>query len=189
MIQKSWLKFFHWPIFFFLVIALFAAQTTFFLYPPMASIQPNLALLLVLWFALRRDFYTGGILTLLLAHFSEIQSGAPQGFFMISLMLVFISIQGAQRYFSFPDLKSFIFLTALATVFFQILLYGLLFLQDQQNLAWLAGIEHLLHGLISNSITGFFLYRFLSRFDYWTYKDPRKRSYGDEDATLVEEGL
>jgi hypothetical protein len=189
MISRSWFKFFHWPLFFLLTLILFSLQTTFFVYPPLSLVQPNVTLLLIVWISLKRDFYTGGVITLLMGRLAEIQSAAPQGYLMICLMILFVCVQWVQRHLVFTTLGSFIYLTAACTIVFQSLLYGLILINAQRSVSGFEFLEHFFLSLASNCFTGIFLFRFLKGFDRLTYHDPRKRSHADEDSTLVEEGL
>ncbi|HTL12503.1 MAG TPA: hypothetical protein VL588_08455, partial [Bdellovibrionota bacterium] len=61
---------------FLLILAVVGAafQTSLFSFYPLLYLQPDLLLLLVVWCALRRKFFEGGILTLVLGDIAEVHS-------------------------------------------------------------------------------------------------------------------
>ncbi|RYZ69318.1 MAG: hypothetical protein EOP09_07875 [Proteobacteria bacterium] len=76
-----------------------AIQSSLFYTYPLYYFQPDFAFLVVLWISLRRNFTEGGILTLLIGMFVESHSAAPQGYFMLLYMLLYLGMRAFVRYF------------------------------------------------------------------------------------------
>jgi hypothetical protein len=159
------------PALILLVLIGIAIQTSFFSFWILPYLQPDIVLLIVIWCALRRDFTEGGILTLIIADISEIHSAAPAGLFLISYMLVYLLVRLAARLFVIPDLSSFLLVTLLATALEKITNLSLLALLGAQGNQVRHTLIYLFPVAIVNAVLGRWLYRWIEKFDWVTYKN------------------
>jgi len=166
------------------LLVLIALQTALFQSPPASYLKPDVVLIAVIWFALRREFIEGGILTLLLAEFAEIHSTSPQGVLMIGAMAIYLALQLARRILVIPRFSSLLFLTlwvALAWRGVNLMVLSFLGLAGQQ---WLHTLSLALPGAASTCLVAWLLFRGLARFDWITYKDERAWQQLDDELRL-----
>jgi rod shape-determining protein MreD len=175
------LRAFNGPALILLALIGIAIQTSFFSFWILPYIQPDIVLLMVIWCALRRDFIEGGILTLIIGNVSEIHSAAPGGLFMISYMLVYLLVRFASRLFVIPDLSSFLLVTLLATVLEKITNLIVLMMLGTPESQIRHSLIYLFPVAIVNAVIGRWIYRWLEKFDWVTYKNVQA------DRTLEDE--
>ena len=104
--NKMFLRFINFPGLLVLTLMGIGIQTSLFSFWPLNYLQPDIVLFIVVWAALRRNFWEGGWITLFVADFAELHSAAPQGMFMITYMLVFLLVRGLSRLVVIPNLYS-----------------------------------------------------------------------------------
>ncbi len=151
--------------------------------------QPDGALLLVIWMGLRRPFLEGGILTLLIADLTELHSAAPQGFFLILYMAVYLIVRGAVRVFVIPGLSAVIYLTMALAIAQKLGGASLLELLGSQGKQWHQTLLFLLPFAAIQGIVGLWAYPWLDRFDLKTFKHPKvERNAEMESEELHFEG-
>ena len=94
-----------------------AVQTSLFAFWPLTYLQPDIVLLLVIWFALRRALsFEGGVVTLLVSHDrGGSQRRALRASFMITYMLIYLGVRVAARLLVIPDLSSVILVTLIVS--------------------------------------------------------------------------
>jgi hypothetical protein len=150
--------------------------------------QPDTALLLVIWVALRRSFLEGGILTLLIADIVELHSAAPQGFFLILYMLVYLTVRGAARVLVISGLSSVVYLTMLLSIGQKLAGGGLLELLGTQGKQWNQTFWLMLPFAAVQGVLSLWAYNWLDRFDLATFKHPKvdRETDLDEDALQFE---
>lgn len=178
------------PFAFFLIISIgIAIQCSLFASYPINYLQPDIVLFAVIWCALKRNFFEGGVLTLLFANMTEIHSGAPKGLFLCTYMFIFLMICFLSTYFVFTEFSALIGLTLFSSIVWKLSGLGILFLLDEGIDQWRHTVALLLPGAIMESVFGVLVYRFFEKFDWKTYKNPRARQLTEEDLVLDEEGL
>jgi hypothetical protein len=160
-----------------------AIQTSLFTSWPLTYIQPDIVLLLVVWCALRRGFTEGGILTLIMANFSEIHSAVTQGLLLVSYMLVYLSVRLAARVLVIPDLSSYVIVTLFASLLWKISNLAMLYGLGAATNEWRHTLLFMAPGALVQGALGFKFYRWLERFDWFTHKKPptEQSSLGDPD--------
>ena len=166
-----------------------AIQSSLFAWWPLTYLQPDIVLLIVIWCALRRDFTEGGVLTLIIAEIAELHSSAPRGLFMINSMLIYLLVRGASRLVVIPDLASFVIVTLFASIFLK--------LSTVLMVQLLAPTSHPLQNTLlllfpGAAIEGFaavWIYRWLEKFDFLTYKQKRSEESIEEELRLDSEGF
>jgi hypothetical protein len=165
------LRAFNGPALVLLTLIGIALQTSLFSFWILPYFQPDIVILMVVWCALRRDFFEGGVLTLIVSDIAEVHSAAPAGLFMISYMLVYLVVRLGARVFVIPDLSSFLLVTLLATTLEKITNISLLtmlgspFSQVQHTILFLFPVA------IMNAILGHWIYRWVEKFDWITHKN------------------
>jgi hypothetical protein len=178
------------PALIFMAVVGVAIQTSLFSFWPLQYLQPDIILLLVIWCALRRDFLEGGVVTLLIARLAEVHSGAPSGVFLITYMLVYLGVRLAARLLVIPDLSSFVLVTLIVTAGAKIST-GLL-----TQLLGAGGFAHWKHAAIFlvpealvNGMMGKWVFRWLERFDWATFRNIHAERALDGELQLEVEGL
>lgn len=179
------LRAFNGPAIILIALLGVAIQTSFFSFWILPFLRPDIVLLIVIWCALRREFTEGGVLTLILANLTEIHSAAPSGMFMISYMLVYFLVRSAARTLVIPDLSAFLLITLWVTVFAKICNISLLYLLGAQALQIKQTMIYIFPSAVVNAILGKWLYQWLEKFDWYTFKDARAdRSLSSLDDEL-----
>ena len=166
-----------------------AVQTAFFTFYPLLYLQPDVVLVAVIWFALRREFTEGGVLTLILSDIAEIHSGAPQGLYLMTYMLLYLSIRGLARFVALENLNSLIWLTLFSSILWKLAGLGVLSLLGSGENQWRHTVVLLLPGALVEWAVGYWIYRGLEIYDWVTYKDERTRQALEDEMQLNEEGL
>lgn len=186
--KRLWLRFLSGPAFVLLVAMALAVQSSLFNFPILHHFQPDLVLLAVIWCALRRTFTEGGILTLLFAVVAESHSAAPQGFFMICSMIVYLGMRGFSRFFVISRFSSLIMVTMGAQILYSLLQLALIAFLGEFESQWRHTLIQLLPSAGMAGLFGFWVYRGLDAFDRLMFKSERSEQL-TEDELLVEEGL
>lgn len=183
------LKFLNVPIFIILILLGISIQSTCFSFYPLNYLQPDFILIAIIWCALRRSFFEGGVLTLLLGRIGEIHSSSPQGIMMLSYMMTFLMTRVIYRWLMMPSLTSWVVLTLGASIFYKLFALWVLYLLGVAENQWKQTISLLLPGAAVAGIIGVWIYAWLEKFDLATYKDPRSEKKLEEDLQLEGEGF
>jgi len=186
---KLGLAYLNTPLILLLGLLGIGIQTSLFTTYPFNFLQPDVLLILVLWLALRRTFYEGGILTLLLAGAAESHSSAPHGVMLVAYMLVFLMTFGIRRVFVLPDLTTLVFVALGATLVWKtstLVTLAFLGLGAQQ---WRHTAMYFFPGAVIEGVLALWLARGLERFDWVTYKNPKARQLLEDELLLEGEGL
>lgn len=188
--MKRWLfSFLNAPLFLILVLLAVSVQSSFFMGFPLQYLQPDFVLLAVIWCALRRNFYEGGVLTLIFARIAELNSSAPQGVFLISYMLVFLGSLAYARLFVIPGFNGLITLTMIASIVFKVINMVLIDLLGSAVGIWRPTLFLLFPGSVMVGIVGIWVYRWLEKFDQLTFKHPDTRQALEDELQFEGEGL
>ncbi len=173
-----------------LVVAIgLALQSTLFRSYPFLYLQPDVVLLAVVWCGLRRGFTEGGILALLFAEMAEIHSAAPQGTFLVTYMAVYLLTRLSARLFVLPGLAALVILTMAASVFWKLSSLGVVHFLGSSGNQWKHTLVLLFPGAVIEGVAAIWVYRWLDRFDWVTYKNARARQILEDELQLDGEGL
>lgn len=183
------LRFSNFPILLLIVIFGIALQSSLFASYPLLYLQPDIVLITVVWVALKRRFFEGGVLTLLFALISESHSGAPQGVFMSSYMAIYLLIRASASYFLITKLSSIILLTLFASIIWKLIGLFILHLLNESVNQWRHTLSLMLPGAVMEGVVGIWIYRWLDQFDWVTFKNPRAREAYEDQILLDDEGL
>ncbi len=186
--KRSLLRFFSGPAFVLLMTVALAVQSALFNSYPISYFQPDFVLLAVIWCALRRTFTEGGVLTLIFAAIAESHSSAPQGFFMICYMAIYLGMRTFSRFFVISQFSSLIMVTMGASFTWKILqLIVVAFLGEFES-QWYHTLVQTLPSVGMAGLFGLWVYRALEKFDRFMFMSERSEQL-IEDELLVEEGL
>lgn len=155
-----------------LIVAIGMALQSSLFYPwPLPYLQPDLALIAILWCAFYRSFEEGGILTLCIANMTEIHSAAPQGLFFITYMSIYLLIRGASRLMVLLEVRSFAFTAMISSILYKVIDWSVLsLLGSPRQESWKNSIATSLLSAVVECISSIVLYKWLERFDWITYK-------------------
>ena len=166
-----------------------AIQTSLFATYPLMYLQPDVVLILVIWCALHRSFTEGGILTLIFANIAEIHSSSPQGLFLVSYMAVYLIMRMSARMFVINGLVTTIILTLIGSILWKFSYIITLLLLGTGSNQWRHLLVLLFPGAAIEGAVGIWLYRWLEKFDWVTYKNERARQMLEDGLQLDGEGL
>jgi hypothetical protein len=166
-----------------------AIQTSLFASYPFLYLQPDAVLLGVIWCALRRGFIEGGILTLVMANVAEVHSASPQGVFLIAYMAVYLCVRVSARVFVMPGLVSLVLVTLASSVFWKLACLGILHLLGVAGSQWRHTLALLFPGAVMEGAVAIWVYKWLEKFDWATYKSARARQILEDELQLEGEGL
>ncbi|MBC7691659.1 MAG: hypothetical protein H7222_07800 [Methylotenera sp.] len=161
-----------------------AIQSSLFNSYPLQYLQPDIILVFIIWFGLKRGFGEGGILTLILANIAEIHSAAPQGVFLVTYMTLYLLIRSISRLFVIPNLSALIILTLGASIYSKLACLGVLHLLGLSGNQWQHTLLLLLPGSVMAGLSGIWIYRWLEQFDLVTFKNERTRSALENELQL-----
>lgn len=178
------------PVFFVLLVIIgIALQTSLFNSYPFMYLQPDLVLICVIWCALKRPFVEGGILTLLFADMAEIHSATPQGLFLMSYMTVFILVRGLARYVVVPHLSGMVMVALASSIAWKVIYLSILSMMDLAENQWRHTLVLLLPGAVMVGVASVWVFRWLEKFDWVTFKDPRAQKALEDEYQLEVEAL
>lgn len=180
------LKLLNGPFMILLTCFAVGVQSALFVSFPLNWIQPDLLVLLVIWFSLKRPFTEGGVLTLILGQIAEIHSSAPSGSLLVAYMTVYLGVRLTARLVVIPDFHSWIRLTLVSSAAWKGASLLVLAYLDKAEIQWRHTLVHLLPSAISTSLIGLWIYPALDRFDRWTHKNLKMEQRLSDDLKLVE---
>lgn len=176
------------PILLIIMMIAVALQSSLFASGWVRHFQPDFVLILVVWLGLRRGFAEGGIMTLLLANLNEIHTAAPQGLFLIGYMLVYFAVRIITRLFVIPHLFSYSLLAGGCAIFFRVVCMIVLYLLGSLSFHWRYGLSSIVLTAIAQTAFSTWIFRWLDRFDWLTYKNSKAARIMDEELQLEGEG-
>lgn len=182
------LRFLNTPLILLAVVIAIAFQSALFTSWPVSYFQPDFVLLVVMWFSLRRGFAEGGCLTLLVAAICESHSSAPEGLFLISYMSVFLFMRGASRFFVIPNFSSYAMFTLITSVLWKVVGLLVLYLLGASSNQWKHTLTFIFVSASVNALVSLWIYRWLDKFDWATFKSARAERMLDEELLLDGEG-
>ena len=188
---KTLVKLFNLPGLLLMALAAIGVQTSFFHLGVIHYLQPDFVLIFIIWAALRRSFWEGGWITLILSDFAELHSAAPQGTFMATYMTIFLGIRWFSRMSVIPNLYSLVTVTLFTSMIWKLLHLGLLYTLGAPTATWKHTLLYLFPGAFAEGLLGMGLYRWLDFYDSVTFKSPRRENplnLGIEDELLLYEG-
>ncbi len=178
------------PIMILLICAVVAVQSSLFISFPLNWIQPDILLLLVIWFSLKREFTEGGILTLILGQVAETHSSSPAGALLVSYMAVYLSVRLAAQLIVIPDFHSWIRLSMISSALWKLSSLLVLMTLEKASLQWRHTLIHLIPSAVTTGIVGLWFFPALDRLDRLTHKNLLLEQRLSDDLKLAEnEGL
>jgi cell shape-determining protein MreD len=177
------------PILLILILIGLAIQSSIFSSWPLLYFQPDIVLLAVVWCGLRRGFEEGGLLTLLMAEICELHSSAPGGVYLISYMVVYLLVRGAARILVIPTLFSYAMLALGSSIVWKLTGLLVLYLLGASSNQWKHTLTFLFVGAAVEGVFAIWIYRWLDKFDWVTFKNARADHALEEELQLDSEGF
>lgn len=181
------LRYSNTPILIALVLIGIGLQTSFFSFYPLNYLQPDLILFLVIWMSFKRSWLEGGVLTLLFAEIAEIHSTGTRGLYFATYMGVFMTLKVMNKLLLFQNFQSLIGVTLFSSIFWKLSTLALLYFLGYGSQQWRHTLSLLLPGALMQGVLGIWVYRGLSKIDWFTLKDPRARDAMRDESILSEE--
>jgi rod shape-determining protein MreD len=175
------------PAFVLLAIIAVGVQTSLFASYPLMYLQPDFLLIAVIWCAMKRSFTEGGILTLIFGNIAEIHSSSPAGILLIAYMAVYLAIRLTAKLFVIPSLAHLIIVTLGASIFWKCSYMTVLYMMGLSANQWRHAVILLFPGAVMEGVIGIWLYRWLDRFDWITYKNVKARQILEGELQLDSE--
>ncbi len=186
--KRILLNFLNGPLLVLLAAIAVGLQTSLFAAWPFNLIQPDFILIGVVWCGLRRQFIEGGVLTLILAEIAEIHSGAPRGLYFASYLAIFLGIQALHRWLMIPNFSSYATMTLGASMAWKLLCLGILHILGVAENQWRHTLLFLAPGAVIEGTLAYFVFPWLEKFDWVTFKNPRAQQALEEELQLDLEG-
>ncbi len=178
------------PIFLLLLfIVTLAIHSALFNFSLLRFLQPNITVAMVIWFALRRNFLEGGVLTLIIAEICEIHSATPQGFFLIQLMLVYLILRLADKYLVIPQTHGWAVLAAIVATGIQLLNLLSFYWMEIGSSPLLALVVRAPIAVGTTSLASYWIFKGLHKLDWVTFKSAQARAAADEELLIDSEGF
>jgi len=179
--RSRFVRFLNAPLLLLAVCVGLAIQSSLFYSYPLHYFQPDFAFLAVLWVSLRRNFTEGGILTLIIGMIVESHSAAPQGYFMLLYMLLYLGMRAFVRYFVIANWASLSLVAMVAHVLFKIAGLFVLALFDQAGRQMFHFFIQIVPSTLMAGILAVFFFPLCTEFDRLTQKTSRGRSVFEEE--------
>jgi hypothetical protein len=151
----------------FLFCVSLALLTTVFKSGFLQYLAPNLFVILLVWISLQRSFLLGGVLTLILAHFYEIFSGAPQGLILLIAMILFLFYHFLVKWVVIPNQKILVLWTMVGCFFFKLLHFIFLTRMVHHWHLATASLTSLIPETLIVGLLAEFCFEKLKMFDHW----------------------
>lgn len=161
-----------------------AIQSSLFTFSLLPYLQPDVLLLVVIWCALRRKFFEGGVLTLIVGQIAENHSASPSGTYMILYMTVYLGLRSAARLLVIPDLRSYVTVALVAGVLTKVGALAFVQLLGVPVVAWKHNLVMILPNTVATAIVGKWVFQGLDRFDWVTFKNARAEQILEEEMQL-----
>ena len=182
------LRFFNFPLLILCLLIALAIQSALFRGHPLDYFQPDFALLVVIWVAFRRRFTEGGIFTLVVGWIMEVHSSAPEGYFMICYMLVYLGIRAFVTFFLLSQFASLSLVAIGSAVFIKLCGWAILAFFGAAERQSMHLLIQILPSALMAGVCALFVFPLLSNFDQRTFKSDREQSFL-EDELSTEEGF
>jgi cell shape-determining protein MreD len=180
------LRFFNFPLLVLVLLIGLAIQSALFRSHPIRYFQPDFALLFVIWVAFRRSFTEGGIFTLVVGSIVESHSSAPQGFFMICYMVIYLGIRAFVTFFLLSQWASLSLVAIGSSLFFKATEWILLAPMGAAERQSFHLLIQTLPSALMAGVCALFVFPLLSSFDHRTFKSDREQSFLDDELSTEE---
>lgn len=174
------------PLLVFLFLLATGVVTALFKFHPIHWLQPDLGLLLVIWLGLKRELFSGGLITLAIGVVHESHSSVPQGVMMLVLILVFLAVKYGSKLVVLEEKSSIIYLTLVAAVLLKLLQSGAFLLLSPDSSIWGNTLLHLFPAALVDAFLAGYVFQWLDQVDKWTYRFPMQDSdqYHEDELWL-----
>ena len=164
-----------------------ALQTTLFRFSWIEFLQPDCLLILTVFVALRRNFYEGGFLVLVLGLIGQLHSAAPNGVLLLIYMTIFLAIRSMVQWLVVTDHRSLVMVTLASSIAFKLLAWTLLWLLGAPSGHGLYVLTYASSQAVMNALIFWALLSRLDRLDWITFKHPMASRRLDGEPILEED--
>jgi hypothetical protein len=161
----------NFAVYFLIVLAIATVQSTIFGYFPFNYLQPDILLILAVFFGFRREPLEGGIFMMIAALVMEAHSGAGRFFFLATYLYSFLAAKLLSRMVVVPDMFSSIGIVAGLTLLKKLGLLALLALAGRGSNGVTHFFIYLVPGLLVQAALTPLCFMWFRRIDMMTYKD------------------
>ena len=174
------------PIFVLLVALSVAIQSSLFRSEFLSILQPDFVVIAVIWCGLRRSFTEAAILTLIFGEIAEIHSSSPQGILTLCYVGVLLLSMASLKLLVLKGRRSWVLVSLIGSVLWKGLFLGLLYLLDLIDNQWRHTLILLIPGALSTAGFSYVLFRYLEKFDDWSWKSEKVRNAIEGDLLLAD---
>jgi hypothetical protein len=183
------LKALNSPLLVFFVAMGIAIQTSLFSSWPLNYLQPDIVLLATIWCGLRRNFIEGGMITLIVSDMAEIHSAAPQGLYLITYMAIYLLVRFSAKFFVISSLFSYALITLVSSLVGKLIGLLILYLLGTSFSQWQRTLTFLFLGAGTEAIFSLWIYQWVEKFDWITFKNARAERAIEDELQLDSEGF
>lgn len=158
-------------------------QTTIFGSFPLSFIQPDIVLLMAVYFGFRRGLYEGGLLVALFALGAEAHSSSGEYFFFTLYLYAFVIAKMLSRSVLVPDMASSMGIVATLALFKRLGVILLLGTYGQSSGVWWSFLTHVVPSVLAQTALTPLLFSWFTRLDMRTWKD----QHADDEYDLNRE--
>jgi len=181
------LKWLNAPGLVFISLILMTLQSTLFTQAPLSYLKPDSIVLILLWISMRRSFYEGGTLALVLGYCMELNSSAPRGLFLANAMFLFLIAHFLHRNFHILNKKVLMVVGGSFSALSHGFTLLIMFILNKGENEWMNTIAILIPSAIVHALLAPTFFHYLHRFDFWTLKNPHAEHQHDQEFFLDEE--
>jgi len=174
------------PLLILLVALSVAIQSSLFQSELLSMVQPDFVLIAVIWCGLRRSFTEAAILTLIFGEIAEIHSSSPQGILTLCYVGVLLLSMASLKLLVLKGRRSWVLVALAGSVLWKGLFLGLLYLLDLIDNQWRHTLLLLVPAALSTAGFGYVIFRYLEKFDDWSWKSERVRNAIEGDLLLAD---
>jgi len=119
----------------------------------------------------------------------ELKSGSPRGLFLLHYMILYLITRFLYRNFQVLNRRSLVLIGVGASIISRLDILFLMYLLNKAENLWFHTLQLLAPTAIIHGVLIPFVFRFLYRFDLWTFKNPEAEHRYERDFYLDEEPI
>ncbi len=169
--QKNILRQLNFLIYLALMLVAVTLQSTIFKYFPLNYFQPDVLLVLTVYFGFKRDNIEGGLFVILASLILEAHSGTGRFFFLMAYTYCFVIAKVISMVLVVPNRVTVILITIALSVFWKLCMLFLLGLAGRAGNGVLHFLIYLFPSTLTQAVTAAFCLHWFNVIDLRTYKD------------------
>jgi rod shape-determining protein MreD len=169
--QKNILRNINFLIYLALMLVAVTLQSTIFKYFPLNFFQPDVLLVLTVYFGFKRENVEGGLFVIIASLLLEAHSGAGRYFFLTAYTYCFVIAKVISKVLVVPNRVTVIVITVALSVFWKLLMLFLLSLAGRGANGFMHFLIYLFPSTLTQAVTAAFCLHWFNVIDMRTYKD------------------